>query len=107
MPADRVLTTRRVSTTAGEATAVAEILKQRSPPVSRILLVTSAFHMRRAGALFRRSGLTVLEYPVDFSFLAPSGVGIMDLLPTAGALAQSQRALREMYGRAYYRVNPL
>ena len=33
---------------------------------SRVLLVTSTFHMRRAQRLFERQGLKVLPFPVDF-----------------------------------------
>ena len=33
---------------------------------SRVLLVTSAFHMRRSQRLFERQGLLVLPFPVDF-----------------------------------------
>ena len=36
------------------------------PARARILLVTSAFHMRRAQRLFERQGPKVLPFPVDF-----------------------------------------
>ena len=33
---------------------------------SRVLLVISAFHMRRAQRLFERQGMQVMLFPVDF-----------------------------------------
>ena len=53
----------RVTNTAHEAEAIRRLLPQDQP---RVLLVTSAFHMRRAEVLFERQGRTVLPYPVDF-----------------------------------------
>ena len=49
--------------TADEAVAIRRLLPARQ---SRVLLVTSAFHMRRAQRLFERQGLQVLPFPVDF-----------------------------------------
>ena len=51
-----------VVNTAEEAAAILN----RLPGRSRILLVTSAFHMRRAQRLFERQGLKMLPFPVDF-----------------------------------------
>ena len=51
-----------VVNTAEEAAAILN----RLPGRARILLVTSAFHMRRAQRLFERQGLKMLPFPVDF-----------------------------------------
>ena len=99
---EQVLTTGAVVNTAEEAIAVAELLR-RSGAGARIILVTSAFHMSRAAHLFRSVGLSPTPFPVDFSGTA-GAFSPLDLLPSAGALSQTQIALREMYGRAYYRV---
>ncbi|MFM9101790.1 MAG: YdcF family protein, partial [Cyanobium sp.] len=92
-----------VRNTAEEARAVAAQL----PRGSRVLLVTSAFHMTRARALFARQGLEVVPYPVDFqSRGAWAGSVWTDFrywLPTADGLESSSRALREVLGRLIYR----
>jgi len=107
VPGDEVVTTGPVTNTAEEARAVATLLRGRrlgsadrggSP---RVLLVTSAFHMPRARRLFERAGLTVLPFPVDFQVSAGGGANVMDLLPSASALRQTELAWREMYGRLF------
>lgn len=104
VPKDRILTTGRVSNTADEARAVAALLRARQETPARVLLVTSAFHMPRAAQLFESAGLMVTAFPVDFQVSAGLDVNATDFLPSAGALNQTQRALREMYGRLFYRV---
>ena len=69
-----------------------------------MLLVTSAFHMLRAKVQFEAAGLRVEPYPVDFLVSSEKQVTIMDFLPSAGALSQTELALREFYGRAFYRI---
>jgi uncharacterized SAM-binding protein YcdF (DUF218 family) len=101
---DHILTTGLVTTTAEEAVAVAARLRERGTGAKRVLLVTSAYHMPRAQRLFERAGLTVLAFPVDFQVGAGRGVSALDFLPSAGALGQTQTALRELYGRLFYRA---
>lgn len=106
IPKEQIVTTGRVFNTAEEAVAVAAVLKARQQGIPRVTLVTSAFHMPRARLLFEQAGLAVSAFPVDFSGTGGGGVSVMDVLPTAGALAQSQMAVRELYGRLYYRFKP-
>lgn len=107
--ADSVVTTGRVETTEQEARAVAALLRERrrargdSAALTRILLVTSAFHMARAKRLFELAGFTVAPFPVDF-LVSVGRRTAMDLVPTAGAFKQTELVLRELYGRAFYRV---
>jgi len=102
VPPDRILTTGRVSNTADEAHAVAALLRSRQATPPRVLLVTSAFHMARARQLFESARLTVTAFPVDFRHSSGGGVSVMDFLPSAGALVQTQATMREMYGRLFY-----
>ena len=106
IPADRMLTTSKVSNTEEEARAVAALLANRSGTgvVPRVLLVTSALHMARAQLLFSRSGVEVVPFPVDFRASAAQGVGPLDFVPGGRNLSQSESALRELYGLAYYRL---
>ncbi|MCK9229711.1 MAG: YdcF family protein [Syntrophales bacterium] len=106
LPVDHMLTTDRVVNTAEEAAAVAALLDSmvwdRKRP--RVLLVTSAYHMRRSLLLFRRHGLEVVPFPVDFQVSPGKERTFLDYLPQAEGLRQTGRALRELYGYWYYRL---
>lgn len=104
VPGGSVTTTGRVVNTLEEAAAVSKLLAGASGG-RRILLVTSAYHMPRAARVFRGSGLEVHEYPVDFAGRG-GGFDIVDWLPAPSALATTQVALRELYGRAFYALWP-
>lgn len=102
VPSDRILTTGRVSNTADEARAVADLLRGRQLAPPHVLLVTSAFHMPRARHQFESAGVVVSPFPVDFQISAGSAVTLIDFVPSSGALSKTERALREVYGRLFY-----
>lgn len=102
VPAEHIVVTGKVSNTADEAREVAQLLRDRQIPNPRVVLVTSAFHMSRARQQFERTGLTVEPYPVDFRFSEGSRLTVLDFLPSLGAMHQTNTALREFYGRAFY-----
>ena len=68
----------------------------------RIILVTSAFHMRRAKMLFERQGFEVEPFPVDFQTSDRPTTTVLSFLPSAQALAKSEMAMREGVGMLYY-----
>lgn len=76
------------------AAFMAPILKQAG--VTRIVLVTHAWHMRRAKHLFEKQGLVVVAAPTRYA--PPIQGGILPWLPNAGALKNSQIALHEWLG---------
>ena len=106
IPPGHLLTTDKVSNTEGEAAAISELLRKREgvsvPP--RVLLVTSAFHMRRALLLFERAGLEVIPFRVDFQVSEGGKLPILDFMPQGDSLRQTETALREVYGYWYYRI---
>ena len=105
IPRHRIVITGRVSNTADEAGAVSEALKAHGvthKPKS-VILVTSAFHMRRSALLFARAGFAVRPFPVDFRTSAEP-LAFVDLFPKAGSLFNTETALREVYGYLYYRT---
>lgn len=104
VPESRILVTDLVINTADEARLVAEVLRTRQVKSPRVLLVTSAFHMRRARQMFEQQGLTVEPFPVDFRVPEVTRIKLMSFLPSVTALNQTHTALREFYGRAFYRV---
>jgi uncharacterized SAM-binding protein YcdF (DUF218 family) len=106
VPADLIWVTRSVSTTQEESVAVRDLIQSQHPewdqstPV-RVTLVTSAFHMPRARALFEDAGFVVDPYPVDFKVRLQDATP-QDWIPDAQALKYSQLAFREWMGQAFY-----
>ena len=97
---EKILVTKNVENTADEAVAVKELIS----PSKKIILVTSAYHMYRAKKLFEKQGLIVIPYKVDYKTSLNKSVGIMDFLPSAGNLGQTETGIREIIGRLFYLV---
>ena len=70
--------------------------------VRKILLVTSAFHMRRAAALFAAQGFEVVPTATDYQRLVATPV-LPRWLPTVDDLSRTTIALREYAGFWVYR----
>jgi len=83
-------------TTAQNAANSARLLRARQ--IDRVLLVTSALHMRRARALFEREGIQVIPAPTDFE-VADWPLRLLDVVPDAEALEGSARAFKELVGQ--------
>ena len=103
-----IFTTYPVFNTFQEAEAVKKILKKEITSTQhKIILVTSAFHMKRAKKLFEREGIIVQPYPVDFKSSKRFIWKLRDpvtWLPSAFHLQQSSLAIREIIGRIIYRT---
>ena len=99
VPEDHILVTQAVQNTAQEADAVKALLDDED---TKIILVTSAFHMPRATSLFEAEQLIVIPYPVDFKSINGERT-IMSFIPSTGGLNGTFNALRELLGRLYYR----
>jgi len=102
VPGERIAVSGVVVNTADEAREVGILLRGRQIAAPRVLLVTSAFHMRRARLLFELQGMSVDPFPVDFRTARTAGRLPLSMVPSTAALSQVQTALREFYGRAFY-----
>ena len=100
VPAASILVTEEVANTADEAKAVRKIAEERK--LKRIILVTTAYHMPRAEYLFRTRGVPVIPFPTDYYTRYNEPLTLLDFLPQAGALGNTEVTLRESYGRLYY-----
>jgi uncharacterized SAM-binding protein YcdF (DUF218 family) len=73
---------------------------------TKIILVTSAYHMKRAVFLFRRTGtaagLKIIPYPVDFK--ENNHYNFYSFLPNLGNLTISAEAVHEYLGDVWARV---
>jgi uncharacterized SAM-binding protein YcdF (DUF218 family) len=80
--------------------------------IRTILLVTSAMHMPRAIAIFKRLGIETIPAPTDYLTTDPnyravpksSQEQVLRLLPDVERLRLTTRALKEYVGTAIYRV---
>jgi uncharacterized SAM-binding protein YcdF (DUF218 family) len=91
------IATRWVESSSNEtgenAAFLAPMLKQAG--INRVVLVTHAWHMRRAQAAFEKQGLTVIPGPTRF---ATETTTSLRWLPSAVALRNSEIALHEWLG---------
>ena len=90
----------RSSDTAENAAFSAAIL--RADGIHRVLLVTDAMHMPRAGAVFQRAGLDVVSAPTMFFGRQPLSVHAW--IPSAEGMRRSWYATYEWIGLVWYRV---
>ena len=85
-----------------EARAVAKM------EYKKVLLVTSAWHMKRARLMFKKyaPNVEVVCAPADFenSFMAAQPFSLLDLFPDPNAFSLNSAALREWIGIAGYKV---
>ena len=95
VPADRIVLEPASLDTRQNAELSASLLRARG--AERILLVTSALHMRRAQRHFASTGLEVLTVPTDHE-VRDDPAGLLRWLPDTDALDGSRRALKEMLG---------
>ena len=89
--------------TSGNARLLAPLLKQDG--VQRIALVTDAWHLPRAVAVFERTGLSVT--PAPMAYVLPETHNALEWLPSAHGLQASQKVLRECLALAVGRFLPL
>ena len=64
------------------------------------ILITSAFHMPRAVATFRKAGWNIIPYPVDYSFVPNQA--FTPLFSLSGGLVSLDSALHEWLGLTFY-----
>ncbi len=109
VPSQALLLEPNSFNTRQNAVYVQQILKQQK--INRILLVTSAFHMTRSAAIFRRLGIIVVAAPTDFAVTEQDLDGhdgvqglLLSLLPDARSQEMTTKALKEFIGLVVYRL---
>ncbi len=100
VPAERILLERDSRNTHDNAVYAAQLLQAEG--IKRVLLVTSAYHMRRSLALFEAQGVEAIPAPTDFQRLVAPQL-LPAWLPTVSNLYQSTDALHEIVGYWVYR----
>lgn len=101
VPAGDILLENRSKNTHENAQFSARVLRQ-IVPTSTCVLITSAWHMRRARACFQKQGVTVLPWPAaQLSERRATAPGAY-LLPNEKAFRDAQLLFREMVGYGTY-----
>jgi uncharacterized SAM-binding protein YcdF (DUF218 family) len=100
IPQEKILVTREVGNTADESLAVRDLMRERG--WQKIILVTSAWHMPRKARLFRKAGVNFIPFTVDIRIDTGMRLTALDFLPRADGLRDTETALREWYGIAFY-----
>jgi uncharacterized SAM-binding protein YcdF (DUF218 family) len=94
-----------------DAAFSAKILREKG--ITRIILVTSAQHMPRSVALFKKQGFEVIPAPVDFRvtqeswnnlFEANLADQLVGLFPTVSNISGTSSAMKEYIGFWVYRL---
>lgn len=110
VPESDILLENTSLNTRENAVNVQKILEARS--LDSVLLVTSAIHMPRSVAIFKKLGINITPAPTDYLVSTESYENvnttwqgrILTLFPDAEAQAQFTRALKEYVGFAFYRL---
>ncbi len=99
LPGERVILARESDSTFENAREVAGLVGKMAAN-GPIYLVTSAVHMPRALAVFRRQGLEACAYPVDYTWVRTKWPGM--LVPQISALGKTTMAYHEAIGYLWY-----
>lgn len=96
----QILVENKSKNTLQNASLTKKILENKhlKPPY---LLVTSAFHMRRALYTFKSAGLNVIPYPCDYK-AGNSKTNVGDFLPSSNPLYLWNFYIKEVIGYAAY-----
>ncbi len=102
VPDDAILTESKSRNTRQNALYSHQILSAQG--IDRILLVTSAFHMPRAAAVFRHVGFEVIPSSSSFSVTDYRRPKLLDWWPSLGNLGTAKAVMRERLGLFVYRL---
>jgi len=111
VPRSALLLEEDARNTRENGTGVQAILEAAG--LDRVLLVTSAMHMPRAAAIFKKLGINAIPAPTDYLvtvadyqfFLRPDlGTQLFNLVPSADDMRLTTLALREWIGIVTYRL---
>ena len=104
VPEQDILLEERSRNTYENALYTRELLEEKSIPGKKLLLVTSAFHMRRSLGCFKNAGLNPTPYSTDFSSTEINYSPANLIVPSDGALSTWTTLIKEWLGYSIYKV---
>ncbi|QHW32095.1 YdcF family protein [Paenibacillus rhizovicinus] len=96
VPADRILVENRSLNTSQNAEYTGELLALHH--LTKPILVTSAFHMKRSVMDFREAGMSVVPYPVDYKASRRASYALNKWSPSSTAMDNISVCLKELLG---------
>jgi uncharacterized SAM-binding protein YcdF (DUF218 family) len=104
IPEDDILIENKTRNTYESAVEVKKMLDSLQIKAEDCLLITSAFHMRRSLACYRKAGLDIEPFSTDFyahpRFFYPDGL----LIPSIDAIMLWHKLFKEWLGLAAYKI---
>lgn len=100
VPDTSIVLTSKVENTNDEVNSIMHLMGNEKS----IILVTSAFHMKRAKYLFEKSKFKVIPYKVDFKSNGVNNLTLIDFLPDISYFNLIQIALWEFFGLEFYKL---
>ncbi len=95
VPRDKMLLENQSRNTRENGVNAVKIMQKNT--IKKILLVTSAYHMRRAKGVFEKLGIDVVPAATDYQVAEPDP-SILDWLPDADALGLTTLGIKEYLG---------
>lgn len=100
---ERIILEPRARNTHEHAVNLDSLFRARAMPKT-IILITSAAHMFRSVAVFRKRGFTVYPAPTDFHYSSAESNDLMNYFPSADTFATATSMLHEIYGILGYKL---
>lgn len=100
VPENKILLESESRNTFENAIYTKKILEEKK--IERIILVTSAFHMKRSLAIFQKLGIEAFPFPTDYRSLRME-LNWETLIPSTGALETTTIAIKEWIGIYMYK----
>lgn len=98
VPSRDVIIENKSRDTIEGARALNQVIKGK-----RIILVTSAFHLKRSDAMFKKAGFETIPVPTDYLSEEKKN-SFRSFIPHAGSLYASSAACREYLSLSWYRI---
>jgi uncharacterized SAM-binding protein YcdF (DUF218 family) len=103
VPEEDIIVETGAVNTRENAMYAAQVLRQH-PSWKKVLLVTSAFHMRRSEGCFEKEGVTFDSYPTDFYSSEPIFTPDYTFIPSAVAFEGWHHLIHEIAGFVVYKI---
>lgn len=104
IPATDILIENKSRNTHENAKETVKFLKEEELISNSFILITSAIHMHRAEACFKKEGLDCATFSTDHSHDPSSSLSIHSLVPSAEAFIMWKRMIKEWIGTIMYRL---
>lgn len=101
-PKQKILAERNSRNTRENALESLKIIQEKK--LKSVVLVTSAFHMPRSVRCFKKVGIEVIPFPVDFK-AADHSTFPESFFPSAQGIGDFATAIRELVGLAAYKIS--